>query len=891
MPGRSKAAGNHAVFISYASRDRAHADAICAALERDGVRCWIAPRDGTPGDSYAAFLVEAIAASKLVVLVFSRAANRSDAVLNELELAFHRGIPILPVRVQNVEPSRAAEFYLRRRHWFDAFTEPAARLDALSAAVRAALEAPSAAAKRSRAPARQAVVPAGNLPPATNSFHGRDREIAELGAALDAERLVTLWGTGGVGKTRLALEVARRRRGAFAHGAWFVDLAPLHDDEAVTPAVAATLGVREEPKRSLLETLAAAFSARHALVVLDNCEQVLAGCARLVEAVMRAAPGVTFVCTTREPLALGGERVVHIEPFAVPSPSQASAGDAIVQLFLQRAAAAGAPALGEAELCDVATICARLDGIPFAIELAAARTRSMAPKHIVAALDARFRLLTGGSRTALPRQQTLLGTLDWSYGLLTQTERIVLRRLAVFAGGWGLEGLRAVVAFDGIEEWDALDALHVLVDKSLVVARADGERYRLLETTREYAHEQLLAAGEVDAANRQHARYYRAFAERTLHERWATGSETPLAGLRAERNNLLAAHEWALGAGNDALLAAALVGSLAAAWDFDGMQQAGLRRLEASIAALPEGVRGAEAAIVWLAFALLASSVTTTRRELEAAERAVELARDAGAALLEARALSLLAHVAAQLGHTDRAQDASSRALEMFRALGDARGIAASLAAQALHASRAGDFARARGLYGEALAIDRERGDKRMSLIALLSVAEMEFAAGETQRAVAMGREAVVTARELENRTLLLHALVNLGAYLIEAGAREDALAAAGEVIEAARDRNYSVFGCKAVEEVAVLAAESGARDVALRLHRRALVELASMDYVREATEQRVYERFLAVVGENDPHAVRACEAGAYDAMIEDAACIARTAFAAPAGSLVTVSS
>ena len=884
MPGRSKAAGNHAVFISYASRDRAHADAICAALERDGVRCWIAPRDGTPGDSYAAFLVEAIAASKLVVLIFSRAANRSDAVLNELELAFHRGIPILPVRVQNVEPSRAAEFYLRRRHWFDAFAAPAA-LDALSAAVRAALAAPPATAKRSRATARESAAAAGNLPPAANRFHGRDRELAQIGATLDADHLVTLWGTGGVGKTRLALEVARQRRGRFAHGAWFVDLAPLRDDEAVISAVAATLGVREEPKRALLETLAAALAARHALVVLDNCEQVLTGCARLVEAVMRTAPAVTFVCTTREPLGIGGERVVHVEPFAVPSSAQASADDPIVRLFLDRAAAAGAPALGETALRDVATICARLDGIPFAIELAAARTRSMAPSHIVAALDARFRLLTGGSRTAVPRQQTLLGTLDWSYDLLAQTERIVLRRLAVFAGGWGLEALRAVVAFDGLEEWDALDALHVLVDKSLVVARADGERYRLLETTREYAHEQLLAAGEVDAANRQHAAYYRGFAERTLHERWTTGSEAPLAGLRAERNNLFAAHEWALGAGNDPLLAASLVGSLAAAWDFDGMQQAGLRRLEATIAALPPDADGPEAAIAWLAFALLAQSVMMTPRALAAAESAAQIAARAGTKVLEARALSLLAHIAAQIGRPDAAENASTRALEMFRALGDMRGIAACLAAQALHASHAGDFARARRLYDDALAIDRELGDKRMIAIALLSIAELEYAAGDAARAAVIGRSAVSAARELENRTLLLHALVNLGAYLIELGARDDALAIVLEAIETCRGGDYVVFGCKAVEELAALEAADGAREIARRLHRRAQRQLARLGYVPGATEQRVRERLIALAGNDD--VPPAHETETYDAMIEDAVCAVHDMTARPAGALV----
>lgn len=871
MPSRAKATAGHSVFISYASRERSHAEAICAALERDGVRCWIAPRDGTAGASYAAFLVEAIASSRLVVLVFSRAANRSDAVLNELEIAFHRGIPILPVRVQNVEPSRAAEFYLRRRHWFDAFVDFATRLDALTAAVRDALAAPSPA-KRRDARKRDDAAVSGNLPVSGTSFLGRERELAEIVRALDGDRLVTLWGTGGVGKTRVALEVARARRSAFTNGAWFVDLAPVCDAGAVMVAVAAALGIREERGRGLELTLAAELAARHALIVLDNCEHVVAGCARLVERVLHATSAVTFVCTSREPLAIAGEHVVHIEPFDVPSSGEVSAQAAVIRLFCERAASAGSPPLQEHDLRDVALICARLDGIPFAIELAAARTRSMTPAQIVAALDARFHLLTGGSRTALPRQQTLRGTLDWSYGLLPANERAVLRRLAVFSGGWGLEAMRGIVAFGGLEEWDVLDALHGLVDKSLVVARTDGERYRLHETTRQYAGERLEEAGEAIATRRRHADYYRALAERAFREQPASGTRAVSSALRMERTNFFAAHDWALAEGREPLLAAALCGSLAATWDFDGMQQDGLRRLRASIDALPADAGGSEAAIVWFAFALLTSSIATTQRELAAAEHAVALARAAGDARIEARALSLLAHIAAQLGDERLAETSSERALAMFRALDDSYGIAGCLAAQALHAGRRGEFARARRLYDEVLAIDRAHGETRMVAIALLSIAELEFAAGDVARAIEVGREAVAASRAIDHRTLLLHALVNLGAYLVENGAVGEARAVVRDALDACRDRTYAIFGCKIVEEIAVLAALAGDTEAACRLHRSSAVHLADLGYVREATEQRVYERAVALLAGDEPHAdAAAAHAGSYESMIEDA--------------------
>jgi predicted ATPase/DNA-binding XRE family transcriptional regulator len=399
-----------------------------------------------------------------------------------------------------------------------------------------------------------------NLPIPVTSFIGRDEAVAEVVRRLSDARLVTLTGVGGCGKTRLALEVARSLLDQHADGVWLVELAPVADPTLVPHLVADAVGVREGPDQTIMSALVHALRNRHLLLVVDNCEHLLDACARLVDDLVRACAHVQVLATSREALALTEEVAWRVPSLPVPDERRQLtlaeiSANAAVQLFVQRAAA-GEPrfTLTERNAAPIAQICRRLDGIPLSVELAAARAQALSPEQIAARLDERFRLLTGGSRAALPRQQTLRATLDWSYDLLTEAERRLLNRLSVFAGGWRLEAAEVVCADERIVQKDVLGLLANLVGKSLVLADqagsdGDAKRYRLLETVRQYARERLLEMGEAKAMHERHAAYFLAFGEPT-----AVDVELPLASLvpsahrfdalEYELDNLRAAIRW-----------------------------------------------------------------------------------------------------------------------------------------------------------------------------------------------------------------------------------------------------------------------------------------------------------------------------------------------------------
>jgi predicted ATPase len=398
----------------------------------------------------------------------------------------------------------------------------------------------------------------GNLPAALTSFLGREGDLGGVGALLREHRLVTLTGPGGAGKTRLAVEAARMTLAgdaspaetAFPGGAWLAELAPVTDPADVAPAVLGAFGLREQAllvtrqlharpanrpaagtgapgtgeaddgQEDALERLIGALAGRRALLVLDNCEHLIAAAATLADRVLAHCPGLRVLATSREPLNIIGEALWPVGPLA-ESPAE--------RLFAERAAA-GAPgfALTAGNAPAVSRNCRALDGMPLAIELAAARTRTMMPAHIADRLDQRFRLLTGGSRTALPRHQTLRAVVDWSWDLLDDGERALLRRLSVFTGGAALEAAERVCAAAPVAAEDVLDLLTALADKSLLVVRQteDGPRYRMLETIREYGRERLAEAGETEPLRRAHAAYFLRFAERAQpHLAWLAEAE------------------------------------------------------------------------------------------------------------------------------------------------------------------------------------------------------------------------------------------------------------------------------------------------------------------------------------------------------------------------------
>ncbi|HEV2238806.1 MAG TPA: AAA family ATPase, partial [Ktedonobacterales bacterium] len=433
---------------------------------------------------------------------------------------------------------------------------------------------------------------AHNLPIQLTSFIGREREVAEVTQLLATARLVTLTGSGGCGKTRLALRAGADALDRFDDGVWLVELAPLADPAHVTQAVATALGVPAEPGRPLLATLTEHLRARHLLLVLDNCEHLVAACAGLADALLHACPHLTILATSREPLVIEGEHSFHVPSLGLPEAGQTPtlarvAACEAARLLIERATAAQPDfALTERNATAVEQLCRRLDGIPLALELAAARVRALTVEQVAQRLDDRFHLLTGGSRKALPRQQTLRALIDWSHDLLTPAERTLFRRLAVFAGGWTLEAAEEVCSGDVVAPTDVLDLLARLVDKSLVLAdeQQAAARYHLLETVRQYAGEKLLEAGEAESLRDRHLTCFLALAEEA-HSHSGTVEQYAWARrLAAEYDNLRTALEWSRAQPSETELELRLAGAMMFAWLAFGHLSAGRAALEQALA-------------------------------------------------------------------------------------------------------------------------------------------------------------------------------------------------------------------------------------------------------------------------------------------------------------------
>jgi predicted ATPase/class 3 adenylate cyclase len=412
----------------------------------------------------------------------------------------------------------------------------------------------------------------GNLPAQPTSFVGRSDELRDLSEALQHARLVTLTGVGGVGKTRLAVQVAAELLPTFADGAWLCELAVAGDADTLAQVVASTLGVAQRAGRSLERSIVEFLRPSSLLLVLDNREHLLDASGRLAAGILADCPHVRVLATSREALAVPGEQTWPLRSRDLPGPGsglEAASASASVLLFCERAASARPGfALSETNAADVVEICRRLDGMPLAIELAAARVTAMTPAEIAGLLDERFRLLTRGRRTAVERHQTLRATVDWSYSLLSSSEQVVFNRLAVFAGGFTLAAATAVTTGDGIEDWDVVEAVAGLVSKSMVVAEPGAEkhtRYQLLETLRQYAQERLDADGDTDRWRRRHARHFAAFAAevgRGLRGRDELAWREQMMG---DLDNLRSAVAWGLDSGveEDEQTAVAIVAALA----------------------------------------------------------------------------------------------------------------------------------------------------------------------------------------------------------------------------------------------------------------------------------------------------------------------------------------
>jgi predicted ATPase/class 3 adenylate cyclase len=438
----------------------------------------------------------------------------------------------------------------------------------------------------------------GNLPLQLTSFVGRSEELAGIARLLGKSRLVTLTGVGGVGKTRLAIQVAADTLPAYPDGAWLCELAAADDGVALVEVVAASLGVSPRAGVSLMESVREFLRAKQVLLILDNCEHLLDAARELADDVLHECLKVRILATSRQGLGIGGERVFPLRPLSVPEPSavhEATVASDAVRLFADRAEAARSGfAIDETNAGAVAEICRRLDGVPLALELAAARVMAMSPTDVLGRLEERFRLLTGGRRTAVERHQTLRAAVNWSYELLEPTERLVFDRLGVFAGSFDAAAAEAVAAGDGMAAWDVLDALTSLVTKSMVALEETREgrvRYALLETLRQYARERLDEIDDADAGRRRHAEYYAGVAE-TIGPALEGPDELMWRHkLRAELDNLRAAVAWALDAASDedaelglriiAALVNTVIGDMALG--VSGWGEAALHRVESTV--------------------------------------------------------------------------------------------------------------------------------------------------------------------------------------------------------------------------------------------------------------------------------------------------------------------
>ncbi len=718
-----------------------------------------------------------------------------------------------------------------------------------------------------------------NLPAQMTSFIGRDKEMADVRALLNSSRLLTLTGSGGTGKSRLSLQVAAGALDDYEDGVWLVELASLADPALVPHALAAALHIREQPGKPIARTVVEGLASKSLLLILDNCEHVLDAAAALTDAILRGCPGVKILASSREGLGVAGERTYRVPSLSLPPEPSAARKLPLetireyesVRLFAERAAmVSDGFTITPENAPAVARLCFRLDGIPLALELAAARVRSLPVAQIEARLHDRFRLLTGGSRTALPRQQTLRALMDWSYDLLNGQEKTLLRRLSVFAGGWDMEAAEALCAggtevpgggdtSDSIEAWKVLDLLTALVDKSLVAyeEQAGAARYRLLETVRQYARERLSEGSEGRIFRDLHRDYYLALAEEARPQLVGARQAHWLNRLEREHENLRAALDYCREdpAGGEAGLR--LGAALQQFWWTRGYLAEGRERLAALLARPEARERTAARAGALNGAGVLAWFLGDRAAARTSHEESLPIARELHDLPCIARSLGNLGILAKDLGEYRAARAYYAEALALYRTLQDKPRIAQSLGNLGIVVKDMGDYAAAGALYEECLSMMQETGNKGGIAFSLSNLANIALIEGETARAQSLDEQALTLHRELgdlHGAAFILGSLANIArsqGQLDHARAlHEESLALKREIGEpqgiahslhglgqvASEQKTYDEAEALFVESLALCRELGGKLQIAVVLEDMAELEHARRRHARAAT-------------------------------------------------------
>jgi len=606
-----------------------------------------------------------------------------------------------------------------------------------------------------------------NLPVQLTSFIGREEEMKNVKSLLKQTHLLTLTGSGGSGKTRIALQCAADVIDDFVNGVWFVELASLFEPALLPQAIMKVFGLKEEPKKTSEEILNNYLRGKEILIILDNCEHLIEACSKFTEKLLSNCPKLKIIATSREALRCEGEQTHRVLSLEIPDPKDKNSPEKLsqyeaVRLFIERALSVdstfrvnsdNAPALAQ--------ICYQLDGIPLALELAAARTKVLSIEKICERLNDRFNLLTGGKRTALPKQQTLRALIDWSYDLLSEEEKILWGRVSVFAGGWTLEAAEEICSDEKMKKEEVLELLHQLTEKSIIVFEKEKERYRILETLKQYGEAKLREANEVKEILSKHLHYFMELSETVEPKLEGSEIQIWLEKLEADHGNFQSSIEWSIRS-VDNEEGARLAGSLGYFWKVRGHYSTGRRLLE-SILDNAQGVSRISMAKLQYSLGSIVMFLGEYEKAQKILEESLELSREMGDKRGIAHSLNSLGNAAADLGNYEQAQKFYKESMILRREIEDKRGIAFSLNNLGNVAYNQGNYEQAQNFFEESLALSREMGEKRGIAIILSNLGNVAYNRGHHEQAQKFLEESLALSRDMGEKSGIAESLNSLG--------------------------------------------------------------------------------------------------------------------------------